>query len=128
MKRFLLFFAMIFGFIGVLFAQDGSTTEVVLDFTTFTGLAAIVGMAVTQVTKLIPYVKEHTWCKILIALALGVVICLLTKLLRINSPVLALSWGATAIYGIFTGSVSAGLYDLFKMIYNLFKKDDSTTE
>lgn len=105
----------------------GGDTSVVLDFTTFTGIAAVVSMLVTQLCKLVPKISSTRWLKIIIAFASGVVICLLTKLLGITSPLLELSWGATAIYGLFAGSVSAGLFDLIKMIYDLFFKKSATT-
>lgn len=84
-------------------------------------------MLVTQLCKLVPKINSTRWLKIIIAFASGVVICLLTKLLGITSPLLELTWGATAIYGLFAGSVSAGLFDLIKMIYDLFFKKSATT-
>jgi len=132
MKRFLLFFLCLLAIpftMGLLFADTvvnvGSTGEVVetvIDFGSFTGIAAAVSMLVTQLCKRISYIDEHKWCKILVAFASGIVICLFIKLLGIQSPVLDVGWGATVIYGIFAGSVSCGLYDLLKMIYELFFK------
>lgn len=104
----------------------GGDTEVVLDFTTFTGIAAVVSMLVTQLCKVVPAIGNNKWLKIVTAFASGVVICLLTKLLGITSPLLELTWGATAIYGVFAGSMSAGLFDLLKMLYSLFFKKSET--
>lgn len=130
MKRFLLMLVMMLISLPF-FAQTGGElvggdTGVVLDFTTFTGIAAVVSMLVTQLCKAVPAIGSNKWLKIVTAFVSGVVICLLTKLLGITSPLLELTWGSTAIYGVFAGSMSAGLYDLLKMVYNLFfKKQES---
>lgn len=127
MKKFLLMMVMMITSLS-LFAQTGGElvggdSGIVLDLTTFTGIAAAVSMLVTQLSKVIKAVNDSKWLKVVIAFVSGIVICMLTKLLGIQSPLLELSWGGAVIYGLFAGSVSAGFYDLLKMIYNMFFKN-----
>lgn len=126
MKKFLLMLVMMLVSLPF-FAQTGGElvgegSNIVLDFTTFTGIAAAVSMLVTQLSKVIKGVNESKWLKIVIAFISGIALCAIVKILGIQSPLSELSWGGTLIYGVFAGSTSCGFYDLLKMLYNMFFK------
>lgn len=107
----------------VLFAQDGTgESGLVLDFGTYAGLSVVIGTAVTQLAKFIPYVKEHNWLKILVSIVMGIIVAVIVKAIGIESPVTSLSWGLAVLAGALTGLASSGLYDLAKIIGSLFKK------
>lgn len=111
----------------MLFAQDMvemDSSNVVLDFTTYGGLAAIAGMVIVQIGKLIPAVNNNKWLKILCSLIVGIAIAVVVKAIGITSPVTDLSWGSTVIAGLITGGSSCGLYDLISSIIKLFKKEE----
>lgn len=111
----------------VLFAQDGvGGSGLVLDFGTYAGLSVIIGTAVTQLAKFIPYVKEHNWLKILISIVVGIIVAVVVKAIGLESPVTSLDWGMAVLAGALTGLASSGLYDLAKAIGGLFKnKEDN---
>lgn len=110
-----------------LLAQDGvgDTTGIVLDFSTYAGLAAIVGMIITQIGKLIPVIADNKWAKIGCSLVIGIIIAVVVKAISIPSPVTDLDWGMCVVAGILTGSMSCGIYDIVKGIIGLFKKNDN---
>lgn len=108
----------------VLLAQDGiGELGFVLDFGTYAGLSVIIGTAVTQLAKLIPYVKEHNWLKILVSIIVGIIVAVIVKAVGLESPVTSLNWIMAVFAGALTGLASSGLYDLAKVIGNLFKKE-----
>lgn len=132
MKKFLLFMVMMLISLPF-FAQTGGelvggeTAGTVIDFTTFTGIAAAVSMLVTQLCKVVPKIADVKWLKIIVALASGIVVCLLAKVLNIGAPLVDLNYGQVALYGIFAGSTSCGLYDILKGIFGfigLLKKNE----
>lgn len=110
-----------------LLAQDGASdaTGIVLDFTTYAGLAGIVGMLITQLSKLVPVIADNKWAKIGCSLVIGIAIAVIVKAVSIPSPVTDLSWGMCVLAGVVTGSMSCGIYDIVKGIINLFKKEEA---
>lgn len=110
-----------------LLAQGSASdaTGIVLDFTTYAGLAGIVGMIITQIGKLIPVIYDNKWAKIGCSLIIGIIIAVVVKALGIESPVTDLNWEMCVVAGIITGSVSCGIYDIVKGIMNLFKKKET---
>lgn len=109
----------------VLLAQDGGSdaTGIVLDFSTYAGLAGIVGMIITQIGKLIPVIADNKWAKIGCSLVIGIIIAVVVKALGIESPVADLDWGMCVVAGLVTGSMSCGIYDIIKGIIGLFNKN-----
>lgn len=126
MRRFICFFMMLLALPMALLAQDGGAdaTGIVLDFSTYAGLAGIVGMIITQVGKLIPVIANNKWAKIGCSLVIGIIIAVVIKALGIQSPVTDLNWGMCVVAGIATGLISCGIYDIVKIIIGLFKKND----
>lgn len=126
MKNWICFLMLLLACPMALLAQDGASdaTGIVLDFTTYAGLAGIVGMLITQLGKLVPVIADNKWAKIGCSLVIGIVIAVIVKAVSIPSPVTDLSWGMCVVAGIITGSMSCGIYDIVKGIMNLFKKND----
>lgn len=110
----------------VLLAQDGGSdaTGIVLDFSTYAGLAGIVGMIITQIGKLIPVIADNKWAKIGCSLVIGIVIAVVVKALGIESPVTNLNWSMCVVAGVITGLMSCGIYDILKIIIGFIKKND----
>ena len=127
MKNLICFLMLLLAFPIVLLAQNGAsdTTGIVLDFTTYAGLAGIVGMIITQVGKLIPVIANNKWAKIGCSLVIGIIIAVIIKALGIESPVTNLNYGMCVVAGVITGSMSCGIYDILKVIIGLFKKSDA---
>ena len=127
MRRFICFFMMLLALPMALLAQDGGAdaTGIVLDFSTYAGLAGIVGMIITQVGKLIPIIANNKWAKIGCSLVIGIIIAVIIKALGIESPVTDLNWGMCVLAGVVTGSMSCGIYDIIKGIIGLFKKNEA---
>ena len=127
MKNLICFLMLLLAFPMVLLAQDGAgdTTGIVFDFTTYAGLAGIVGMIITQVGKLIPVIANNKWAKIGCSLVIGIIIAVIIKALGIESPVTDLNWGMCVLAGVVTGSMSCGIYDIIKGIIGLFKKNEA---
>lgn len=130
MKRFICFFMMLLALPMALLAQDGGSdaTGIVLDFSTYAGLAAIVGMIITQIGKLVPVIANNKWAKIGCSLVVGIAIAAIVKAVGIPSPVTDLNWGMCIVAGLITGSASAGIYDIVKGIIELFNKDSGSED
>ena len=126
MKNLICFLMFLLAYPTALLAQNdaGNTTGIVLDFTTYAGLAGIVGAIITQVGKLIPVIANNKWAKIGCSLVIGIIIAVVIKALGIQSPVTDLNWGMCVVAGIATGLISCGIYDIVKIIIGLFKKND----
>lgn len=127
MKNLICFLMLLLACPMALLAQDGASdaTGIVLDFTTYAGLAGIVGMLITQLGKLVPVIANNKWVKIGCSLIIGIAIAVIVKAVSIPSPVTDLSWGTCVLAGVVTGSMSCGIYDIVKGIINLFKKKET---
>lgn len=127
MKNLICFLMLLLACPMALLAQDGASnaTGIVLDFTTYAGLAGIVGMLITQLGKLVPVIADNKWAKIGCSLIIGIAIAIIVKAVSIPSPVTDLSWGMCILAGVVTGSMSCGIYDIVKGIINLFKKEET---
>ena len=103
--------------------SEGSS--VVIDVTTFTGVMAVVTMIVTQIAKLVPYIEEHKWAKVLTALGVGIVTTMICWALQVSDFMQGMLWWHALITGIAVGLSAAGFYDVIKAIWSIFRpKDD----
>lgn len=127
MKNLICFLMLLLACPMALLAQDGASdaTGIVLDFTTYAGLAGIVGMLITQLGKLVPVIADNKWAKIGCSLVIGIAIAVIVKAVSIPSPVTDLSWGMCVLAGVVTGSMSCGIYDIVNGIINLFEKKEA---
>ena len=71
------------------FAQDsgavdnpGGTTGLA----TFAGITALVSLLGTQLAKLVPYIADHAWCKVLCSVGIGILASLLSWGLQLAGP------------------------------------------
>lgn len=130
MKNWICFLMLLLACPMALLAQNGASdaTGIVLDFTTYAGLAGIVGMIITQIGKLVPVIANNKWAKIGCSLVVGIAIAAIVKAVGIPSPVTDLNWGMCIVAGLITGSASAGIYDIVKGIIALFKKDSGSED
>ena len=128
MKKIVLVMSMLLLFVGGAFAQtevSNEGTQIILDLSTFTGIAAVISPVVTQIFKLIPAIDGSRIAKIGISVAVGIVVCMLAWVLKISEPLAGLIWWQTLIYGVAAGLSGCGFYDLVKVVWELFKpKED----
>ena len=108
---------------GTEISSEGSS--VIIDVTTFTGVMAVVTMIVTQIAKLVPYIEEHKWAKVLTALGVGIVTTMICWALQVSDFMQDMLWWHALIAGIAVGLSAAGFYDVIKAIWSIFEpKDD----
>ena len=109
-----------------LIAQETVPAEAgtMIDVTTFGGMMALVTMVVTQFAKLIPFINEHKWAKVLTSLGVGIAATMACWGLQVSDYLMGLLWWQALIAGAAVGMSSAGFYDLVKCIYQLFVKKD----
>lgn len=109
-----------------LIAQETVPAEAgtMIDVTTFGGMIALVTMVVTQFAKLIPFINEHKWAKVLTSLGVGIAATMACWGLQVSDYLMGLLWWQALIAGAAVGMSSAGFYDLVKCIYQLFVKKD----
>lgn len=127
MKKIVLVMSMLLLFVGGAFAQtevSNEGTQIILDLSTFTGIAAVISSVVTQIFKLIPAIDGSKIAKIGISVAVGIVVCMLAWVLKISEPLAGLIWWQTLIYGVAAGLSGCGFYDLVKVVWELFKPKD----
>lgn len=127
MKKILLFLFLLSPM--ALMAQTGvDTGEIVIDFTTFTGIMAVVTALVTQVAKLVPAIGDNKWFKVLTSLGVGIVVCFFAWGLQLSPLLEGLVWWQTLVYGLAVGLSAAGFYDLVKVLWNLFGNKEEKVE
>ena len=123
MKRLLFLFAMLLTPFALM-AQEVIPSEgtITIDLTTFTGIMAFVTMSATQLAKVVPYIDTHKWAKVLSAVVIGMLGCILAWLLKVSPLLIGSEWWEALLYGVAVGLSSAGFYDLVKAIGSLFIK------
>lgn len=128
MKKIVLAMSMLLLFVCGAFAQtevSNEGTQIILDLSTFGGIVAVISSVVTQIFKLIPSIDGSKIAKIGISVAVGIVVCMLSWLLKVSEPLAGLIWWQTLIYGVAAGLSGCGFYDLVKVVWELFKpKED----
>ena len=128
MKKIVLVMSMLMLFVCGVFAQTEVTSEeakFAIDLSTFAGIVAVISPVVTQIFKLIPSIDGSKIAKIGISVAVGIVVCILSWLLKVSDPLAGLIWWQAIIYGVAAGLSGCGFYDLVKVVWELFKpKED----
>lgn len=127
MKKIVLVMSMLLFFMCGVFAQteiSNEGTQIILDLSTFTGIVTVISSVVTQIFKLIPAIDGSKIAKIGISVAVGIVVCMLSWLLKVSEPLAGLIWWQTLIYGVAAGLSGCGFYDLVKVVWELFKPKD----
>lgn len=100
-----------------------------IDVTTFGGMMALVTMVVTQFAKLIPFINEHKWAKVLTSLGVGIAATMACWGLQVSDYLAGLVWWQALIAGAAVGLSSCGFYDVIKALWSIFKpKEDGATE
>lgn len=102
---------------------DNSGTAV--SVATFAGVTALVSLLGTQLAKLVPYIAEHAWCKILVSVALGMAVAMGSWALQLADFMAGFEWWHALLTGVASGLSACGFYDLVKAVAALFKKEDN---
>lgn len=123
MKRLLFLFVMLLTPFALM-AQEVIPSEgtITIDLTTFTGIMAFVTMSATQLAKVVPYIDAHKWAKILSAIVIGMLTCILAWFLQVSPLLVGSEWWEALLYGAAVGFSSAGFYDMVKALGSLFVK------
>lgn len=127
MKKIVLVMSMLLLFVCGVFAQtevSNEGTQIILDLSTFTGIVTVISSVVTQIFKLIPAIDGSKIAKIGISVGVGIIVCMLSWVLKISEPLAGLIWWQTLIYGVAAGLSGCGFYDLVKVVWELFKPKD----
>lgn len=127
MKKIVLAMSMLLLFVCGVFAQtevSNEGTQIILDLSTFGGIVAVISSVVTQIFKVVPAIDGSKIAKIGISVAVGIVVCMLSWLLKVSEPLAGLIWWQTLIYGVAAGLSGCGFYDLVKVVWELFKPKD----
>lgn len=126
LKKLIIMLNMLLMFVVGIAAQTaiGLSEEVVepglvTDFASFTGIMALITLVVTQLSKLIPSIKEKKWAKPLVSIAVGILSCLFGWILQISPVLEGLIWYMVIIYGVFAGLSACGLYSILKPLIEL---------
>lgn len=107
-----------------LMAQEIIPSEgtITIDLTIFTGIMAFVTMSATQLAEVVTYIDTHKWAKVLSAVVIGMLVCILAWFLKVSPLLIGSEWWEALLYGVAVGFSSAGFYDLVKAIGSLFVK------
>ena len=97
------------------------TAGVVIDVTTFGGMMMLVTAIVTEFAKLIPFINEHKWAKVLSAVVIGVAATMACWGLQVSDYLAGLVWWQALIAGVAVGLSSCGFYDVIKALWSIFK-------
>ena len=99
---------------------DVDVPESLVDFSTFTGIVALISLCVTQASKLIPIISTNTILKIVTSLAVGIGLSFLAWKFQWAIYLDGLEWWQVLLQGTLAGFSACGFYDLIK---NLIKKE-----
>lgn len=126
LKKLIIMLNMLLMFVVGIAAQTaiGLSEEVVepglvTDFASFTGIMALISLVVTQLSKLIPSIKEKKWAKPLVSIVVGILSCLFGWVLQISPVLEGLIWYMVILYGVFAGLSACGLYSILKPLIEL---------
>lgn len=126
LKKLIIMLNMLLMFVVGIAAQTaiGLSEEVVepglvTGFASFTGIMALISLVVTQLSKLIPSIKEKKWAKPLVSIAVGILSCLFGWILQISPVLEGLIWYMVILYGVFAGLSACGLYSILKPLIEL---------
>lgn len=100
-------------------SEEAIEPGLVTDFASFTGIMALISLVVTQLSKLIPSIKEKKWAKPLVSIAVGILSCLFGWILQISPVLEGLIWYMVILYGVFAGLSACGLYSILKPLIEL---------
>ena len=100
-------------------SEEAIEPGLVTDFASFTGIMTLVSLVVTQLSKLIPSIKEKKWAKPLVSIAVGILSCLFGWILQISPVLEGLIWYMVILYGVFAGLSACGLYSILKPLIEL---------
>lgn len=127
-KRLFMFVALLAACVTSIFAQESGAVdnpETGVSVATFAGVTALVSLLGTQLAKLVPYIAEHTWCKILVSVALGMAVAMGSWALQLADFMAGFEWWHALLTGVASGLSACGFYDLVKAVAGLFKdKED----
>lgn len=127
MKRTILFLSMTLMCVMCMFAQTSGAVEnpeTGISLATFAGITALVSLLGTQLAKLVPYVAEHAWCKILCSVGIGILAALLSWGLQMADFMQGFLWWQALLAGAASGLSACGFYDLVKAVAKLFREGD----
>lgn len=126
LKKLIIMLNMLLMFVVGIAAQtaiglSGEVVEpgLVTDFASFTGIMTLISLVVTQLSKLIPSIKEKKWAKPLVSIAVGILSCLFGWILQISPVLEGLIWYMVILYGVFAGLSACGLYSILKPLIEL---------
>ncbi len=126
MKKYLFLFVAMFVIALPVFSQATDRTgdisdvpAIVFDWSTFAGITAFVSLAVTQLAKRIPVVETHAVLKILVSVAVGMVVSLLSWKFGWADFLSGLLWWQVLIQGLLAGLSACGAYDLIKSVIGI---------
>ena len=91
---------------------------------TFAGVTMLVSLLGTQAGKLVPYIAEHTWCKIGVSVGIGMLVALASWGLQLADFMAGFVWWQALLTGVASGLSACGFYDLVKAVAGLFKKEE----
>lgn len=123
MKRLTLLLSFTLLCVTCVFAQASGVADNpdTVGLTTFAGITALVSLLGTQLAKLVPYIGEHDWCKILCSVGIGILASLLAWGLQLPGFMDGYLWWQALLAGVASGLSACGFYDLVKAISGLFK-------
>lgn len=123
MKRLTLLLSFTLLCVTCVFAQASGVADNpdTVGLTTFAGITALVSLLGTQLAKLVPYIGEHDWCKILCSVGIGILASLLAWGLQLAGFMDGYLWWQALLAGVASGLSACGFYDLVKAISGLFK-------
>ena len=97
------------------------TAGTFIDVTTFGGMMVLVSAICTEVAKLIPYIADHKWAKVLSSVVIGIGATMACWGLQVSDYLSGLVWWQALIAGVAVGLSSSGFYDVIKALWSIFK-------
>ena len=98
-----------------------TTGGVMIDVTTFAGMMALVTMFVTELCKVVAYIDQHKWAKVLCSVGVGIAATMACWSLQVSDFLAGLVWWQALVAGVAVGLSAAGFYDVIKALWSIFK-------
>lgn len=104
--------------------EPTTSSEVVINLGTFTGMVTLISAVVTQILKVIPAIKDSKIAKIGISALVGILVCLITWALHVAPILEGYPFYQVLLYGLAAGLSGCGFYDVIKAIGKLFDTEE----
>lgn len=97
---------------------SGGSGGSLFDFSSITGIAAVIAIVVTWAAKKWTFVGNSNALKVCCSIVVGIAVCLVAWALGLSSLLAGLPWYMVILNGLYAGIVGTGAYTAYDKVAN----------